>query len=209
MSNVIFVFMWSVFSKSILYGLLLGCVLVLFGCRENGGMPKPMGYNRIDRPVYGYRECELADFVFEYADIAKVSEVKVSGDSGNWFNIVYPDYDAVIYCTFLSIDRESFGKVLEDSYHLAYSHSVMADAIEQHVYSDSVRGVGGVLYELGGNVATPVQFFITDSTTHFLRGSLYYSKDFDLDSVATITDFIRDDVVHLFKSVRFGDENFR
>lgn len=202
-------FMASLFWRSNLYVLLLSSTLFLFGCRDNGGMPKPMGYNRIDRPVYGYEECRLSDFVFEHADIAQISQVKVNGDTSNWFNIIYPDYDAVIYCSFLSINRESLGKALEDSYHLAYSHSIMADAIEQHVYSDSVRGVGGVLYELEGNVATPMQFFITDSTAHFLRGSFYYSKDFDLDSVATITDFIKDDIVQLFKSVRFGDKKVR
>lgn len=187
-------------------GKITLCLFVVFLFFRCGGdkdyVPKPIGYNRIEKPHYIYNYYQQPRYSFEYADIAKINEEK---DSLNWFNIVYPNYKAIVYCSYLPINKQTLNKALEDSYHLAYSHTIMAEAINGNTYSDDARHIGGMLYQLDGNVATPIQFFVTDSTSHFLRGSLYYTEHFNLDSVAPITDFIKDDIIHIFETVKFSD----
>ena len=180
-------------------------VFLFMGCANNKDYtPRPMGYNRIEKPSYSYSTNQQSSYSFEYADIARI---KVDKDSTNWFNIVYPDYSAVIYCSYLPIiDRQTLGKALDDSYHLAYSHTVMADAINSEVYSDPDRHIGGMLYELKGNVATPIQFFVTDSISHFIRGSFYYNENFNIDSVSPITNFIKEDIIRIFNTIKFSDK---
>lgn len=181
--------------------LFILCLFISCCSDKKEYTPKPVGFNRIEKPYYQYSTNQQPQYSFEYSDIAQIKEVK---DSIGWFNIVYPDYNVVIYCSYLPIDRETLNKALEDSYHLAYSHTVMADAINREVYSDNSRHIGGMLYELKGNVATPIQFFVTDSISNFLRGSFYYTENYNLDSVAPITAFIKEDIVRIFDTIKFA-----
>lgn len=182
---------------------IIVCILFL-SCKNNDYTPKPIAYNRIEKPDYSYKKYEQPLFIFNYSDLSTIEKVP-GKDSSSWFNLVYPRYNATIYCSYLPITKETFGKALEDSYHLAYSHAIVANDIKQQVYSNPERHIGGIIYEIEGDVATPVQFFITDSISHFLRGSFYYDKQLNLDSVAPITSFIKEDIVEIFQTIAFRD----
>jgi gliding motility-associated lipoprotein GldD len=69
--------------------------------------------------------------------------------------------------------------------------------------SNSREKVYGILYDLKGNTATAVQFYVTDSTRHYLRGSLYFESEPNADSLAPVIDFFRDDVVHLIETLKW------
>ncbi|MCR5455573.1 MAG: hypothetical protein K6F33_11355, partial [Bacteroidales bacterium] len=61
--------------------------------------------------------------------------------------------------------------------------------------------VYGLLYGIKGNVASPLQFYITDSTRHFLRGSLYFNCSPNKDSLAPSVEFVRQDIERLFETL--------
>lgn len=178
---------------------------IMTGCKDY--MPKPVGDNRIDREESQYKEYNFPRFAFQYSDIIRIDTLASKSPNEYWFNIAYPDYDAAIYCTYLSITSNALSKVLEDSYYLAYSHSLKANGINQMTYSDEKNHKGGVLYEIEGNVATPLQFFITDSVSNFLRGSLYYTQKVNIDSVAPITALIKNDIMEMISTIRFKNKN--
>ena len=165
--------------------------------------PKPIGQNRIEKLESGYVKYEFPKFSFQYSDLIHIDTLLSKNKEEYWFNIVYPQYNAVLYCSYLPIDRSSLSKVLEDSYHLAYSHTIKADDINQKIYSNPTAKIGGMIYEIDGSVATPLQFFVTDSVANFLRGSLYYSKKMDVDSVAPINHFIEEDIMELIRTITF------
>jgi hypothetical protein len=58
-----------------------------------------------------------------------------------------------------------------------------------------------VLYHLEGPVATPIQFFVTDSTDNFLRGSLYFDRAINSDSTAPVTDRLLRDIEQLMSTI--------
>ena len=66
------------------------------------------------------------------------------------------------------------------------------------------RDVYGLMYFLEGEgVASPLQFYVTDSTRHFLRGSLYFNIYPNNDSLQPVIDFITDDVRHLITTLEW------
>jgi len=85
------------------------------------------------------------------------------------------------------------------------NHIIKADAINEISFSKPENKVYGILYDLKGNTATAVQFFLTDSLKHFLRGSLYFSAEPNSDSLAPVIEFFRDDIVHMIETLNWED----
>ncbi|WP_457651099.1 hypothetical protein, partial [Propionibacterium freudenreichii] len=68
----------------------------------------------------------------------------------------------------------NLNKYLDESWTLATRHQVKASGMpETPIVRDSAK-VYGLLFEIEGNAASSIQFFVTDSTQNFLRGSLYF-----------------------------------
>ncbi|MBB4037725.1 gliding motility-associated lipoprotein GldD [Dysgonomonas hofstadii] len=165
--------------------------------------PRPAGFQRFDRAHYDYLKFENPALSFLYPADAKIEEVKNEANPGYWFNILYPQYNATLYCTYIPIKKEDLSKALDDSYQLAYSHTSRAEGIFQSQYTDSLNHKEGVIYDIKGLVAVPVQFYITDNTSNFLRGSLYFDQNVKIDSVAPIVEYIRSDIVYLMESLKW------
>ncbi|MDR1811074.1 MAG: hypothetical protein LBR34_11855 [Prevotella sp.] len=164
--------------------------------------PKPTGYNRIDLPQPAYNEYQNSFFSFSYSALAYIDTVRSAGNAF-WFNIVYPELQARIYCSYAPVTKQTLDNSLEDSRRLAYGHVLMADGIRQTLYADKKSRVSGIIYDIEGNVASPVQFFLTDSLSHFFHASLYYDLQVNADSVAPVSQFIRNDLLKLIESFRW------
>lgn len=185
------------------YLFLVFCFL-FFSCRDY--TPKPKGYARIDRTKTEMKEFKHFDFSFLYPDDAKIEEVKKDVKNEFWFNLSYPAYNATLYCTYISIDKNKLPSMIEDSYQLAYSHALKADGIEQTVFNDSIEYKIGVIYDIKGAVAVPFQFYVTDDHSHFLRGSLYFNDLVKADSIAPVVTFLRQDIEGIIQSLKWNDD---
>jgi len=178
-------------------------ICLFLSCNEY--TPRPAAYPRVDRPGFDYLRFDNTAFSFLYPADAKIEEVKIGDKSGYWFNILYTQYNATVYCTYLTIDKRSLTKALDDSYQLAYTHTSKAEGISQSEYTDSLNHKTGIIYDIKGLVAVPVQFYITDNNSNFLRGSLYFDQQVNVDSVAPIVNYIRADIVSLMESLKWKD----
>lgn len=170
------------------------------GCSQKETAPLPTGYNRIERITSAYNYINSDHFRFLYSDIALIDSTKNEKESDKWFTIIYPQYGARIYCTYTPINKSGLKKILEDNHRLVYSHTLMADGIHQTLYSNPSQKTYGILYDIAGDVATPVQFFLTDSVSNFFRASLYYDSKVKEDSITPITDYIKDDILKMIET---------
>jgi gliding motility-associated lipoprotein GldD len=190
--------------------VILACALVLsiagwywFG-REGTGVPKPRGYFRIALPDPEYRlydsECPLA---MEVSTSAKVElfRDRMSVDSC-WFNIYYPKYNARIHCTYMPVNNR-LPELIEDAYGFAAKHEMKASALRRTMVSDSLRKVYGIVYDIEGDAASNAQFFLTDSTNHFLRGALYFFNPPNPDSIAPVLSFVRGDINRIAQTLQW------
>jgi gliding motility-associated lipoprotein GldD len=180
-----------------------------YSCR-NTVVPKPKGHFRIDLPVKQYMMFNdqssktRMPLSFEYPVYGHLSfQVENRNESG-WFNIEFPAYRAKIYLTYKDI-KNDLDSLLEQTYKINVKyHITKADAINEQVINNQKEKVYGVLYDLKGNTASAVQFYVTDSARHYLRGSLYFSAEPNPDSLAPVIEFFREDIIHLIETLKWN-----
>jgi gliding motility-associated lipoprotein GldD len=178
-------------------------------CRDIA-VPRPKGFFRIDLPAREYvtfdnvkenhREMPVS---FEYPAYGKLLWGDGQSMQPGWLNIEFPSYNAKIYLTYKDI-HDNFAALMEQSYKMnVKNHVSKADAIKEQVINNKDNKVYGILYDLKGNTATAVQFYVTDSVRHFLRGSLYFAAEPDADSLEPVIDFFRGDIEHLIETLKW------
>jgi gliding motility-associated lipoprotein GldD len=182
---------------------------VLFGCKEVS-VPKPRGHFRIDLPKRQYvlfneqpgKKSNLP-FSFEYPAYGTMTFQGEYGSKPGWFDIEFPAYKAKIYFTYKDV-RNDLDSLLDQSYALNVKYHISkADAIKEQVFSNRADKVYGILYDLKGNTASAVEFYVTDSISHYLRGSLYFDAEPNADSLAPVIDFFREDITHLIETLKW------
>jgi len=176
--------------------------LVLAGCKQSY-TPKPNGYLRVHYPEKEYLRFDDAEpFAFEYPVYAEVRENISRVSEPWWYDVVFPEYKGTIHLSYKHLD-DNIEELIEDSRVLVYKHTSRSDGISETPFIDRENRRYGILYDLEGNVASSVQFFLTDSVEHFLRGSLYFMTTPNRDSLNPVIDFVRADIEHLIESLEW------
>lgn len=182
-------------------------VFILFtGCREHY-TPKPRGYFRINFPEKKYSKLKgNYPYSFDVPDYAVIEKDERNPDEKYWINVDVPANKAELHLSYYDLKnkqkptRELLFELMEETRSLAYKHSIKADAINERIFVNPRAKVYGTIYDIKGNAASPMQFFLTDSTSHFLRGALYISEVPDIDSLRPVIDFLEPDVVRLIET---------
>jgi len=178
-------------------------VTSLFSCQQNF-IPKPGSYFRIDFPEKEYKLYEGdRPIIFEYPvyGVFERDDGRLSEDG--WYNIRFPKYKATIHLTYKTIDN-NFDDFFEDQWRIVYNRiSMRADAIFEREYLNEEINVYGMMFDIHGDAASSVQFFVTDSIRHFLRGALYFTVSPNADSLAPAVAFFREDIIRIMESVEW------
>lgn len=206
---------WLNKHKFILFGLwvskwALTFLLIWVGCVDKGDdMPKPKAYHKIDFPAHSYANYNSKDcpFIFEkpaYAVIEKDSLFfNEKLENPCWMDLKFPDYKGVLHLSYKPIENEtSFAKYVDDAHKLTFKHTSRAESIDESQINTN-NNVGGILYEIGGDAASSVQFFLTDTTNHFIRGALYFNNTPNADSIAPVIKFVKEDMFHLIETFKW------
>lgn len=179
--------------------ILLLLMLLTLACQRSS-TPKPRGFLRIDFPAKEYVLFDsVCPYTFEYPSYGKIVPDTDYMTEPCWINIDFPDFDGIIHISYKEVNQ-NLNDFIEDSRALTYKHTIKADAIKETVYSNPELEVHGILYDIKGNAASSIQFYLTDSNAHFLRGSLYFNVQPDKDSLAPVISFFREDIIHLMES---------
>lgn len=183
--------------------------LILFGLTscENTWLPKPPGYNKIDLPNHSFeRLTGEYPYELEYSSASQVEPDSFNLSEKEWINLNYKDFGAKVHLTYKKIGpgNAKFETLSNDAFKLTAKHQIKAYGIEEGVLI-TPNGYTAVVAELSGEVPTQFQFFVTDSTRHFLRGALYFNTAMKNDSLAPIIEYIKIDMTHLMNSVKFID----
>jgi gliding motility-associated lipoprotein GldD len=178
----------------------------LVSCKESY-TPKQQGYFRIDFPAeknYQAYDNPSCPFTFEYPGYGIIQkDISEANDLKNpcWFNILVPEHKVKIYLTYTAIGGDNtLDRLVRDSYTLTFKHTIKADYIDEMPVNPK-PGVSGILYDVGGNSASAVQFYLTDSSRHFLRGSLYFYSAPNVDSLAPAIGYFRGDMEHIINTL--------
>jgi len=175
--------------------------LILFAACNETYTPKPRGYFRIDLPEHEYIAFDTTfPYAFEYPVYAEISPDPFSPEEPYWLNIDFPEHKGRIHLSYKTVDG-NLAEYLEDSRQFVMKHIPKASAINDSLILDRERKLYGLVYQIEGmGAASPCQFFVTDSTEHFVRGALYFDVVPNNDSLAPVIDFLQKDIEHLLST---------
>jgi gliding motility-associated lipoprotein GldD len=193
----------NTFNQFVLAGLIVLCSFFFFHSCRKSYTPKPIAYHRIDFPEKEYRIYQSdCPYSFEYPLYAVIVVDTTGYSEPCWINIVFPEYAGTVHISYKKVN-DNLNTYIEDTHKYAFKHDIKADAIEQRTFHIDSTDVHGILYDIKGNVASSVNFFVTDSNNHFIRGSLYFYTTPDKDSLAPVIRFFREDIVHMIKTMKW------
>ncbi|NAY91964.1 gliding motility lipoprotein GldD [Muricauda sp. JGD-17] len=172
-------------------------IVLLSGCRDEV-QPKPKAMLRLEYPKAGYQTSDLGcAYVF---DQNKLSTLKENKDCS--LVLDYPMMKGSIFLTYKKVDG-NIRELLVDAQKLTYEHVVKADNIAPKEYINRDEKVYGMFYEVSGNAASQSQFYVTDSTDHFLTGSLYFYAKPNYDSIFPAAVYLQNDIKRIMESLRW------
>lgn len=185
------------------------CVLVFvilcFSCKEDF-VPKPKAQLRLEYPEAKYVKINLdLPFSFDINELAEGIESKAIKASTESYgvNLEYPALKGTIFLTYKPIDKKenNLTAFLRDAQNFTQKHTVKADEIPVTAYVNSERKVYGAFAEVKGNVASPAQFYVTDSVNHFLTGSLYFYARPNYDSILPAAHYLQKDIKRIMETL--------
>lgn len=175
--------------------LLLTCMVV--SCSDP--LPKPKALLRLEyeEPYYEPFSVAGCPYVFDKNYIAGVDEV-----SGCSVNLVYKRMKGTVYISYRNVNGD-IDKILADVQKLTYEHVVKADNIVEQPYINPEKRKYGMFYEVAGNAASQSQFYLTDSVSHFITGSIYFNSRPNYDSILPAAVYLREDVRRIMESLEW------
>lgn len=186
---------------------VLMMIMGLMACGGDGQkMPKQRLFPYVEYPVKKDTLFEhvICPFTFNYPNYLSYRQdsfyfgEKPLNDC--WFDLNSQQLGASIHCSYYPItSRARFDELVDDAFTITGKHNIKANARRESII-EGRAGVGGILFEVSGPVASPVQFFLTDSTHHFFRASLYFNATVNPDSTAPVLDFMRKDIETMLKT---------
>lgn len=188
------------------YGIIL-LLFVSISCGDTEVYtPKPRAFPKVEYPsgqavVFKQESCP---FVFEYPSYSEVVRDTsfFNEDPGHpcWFDIATPALNGRIHFSYYSMSgRQDMDRLVSDAFELTSKHNMKASYIEESVFRKG-EDVSGVLFKMEGPVATPFQFFITDSSRHFLRAALYIQAQARPDSLQPVYEFLEKDMNRMIET---------
>ena len=177
-------------------------ILAMVSCGEpDRPLPKPKGYFRIDLPEKNYVSVDTIEkYAFEVPSYAVLTGDPFSPQEKNWINVEVPQFKASIHLTHKDVNG-NLSEYLEDVHTMLTKHLQKANGMNDSLIVNPEHQVYGMLIEMDGKgVATPLQFYLTDSTANFVRGALYFNFVPNNDSMQPVIDYLRQDIDRMINS---------
>lgn len=193
--------------KILKVSLLLSAITIVACGDSQSYVPKPRAYPRLNLPEAAYKKFDSAGipYAFEipvYSAMEK-DTLNIYTRQPYWFNLNFKPFNATLHLTYHRFNNWiQYDSMVNDARKMVNKHIQRAeDIIEEPLWiSDKVKGM---MFEIEGNTATNINFYLTDSLHHFMRGALYFNAHASSDSTAPVFERMKTDVSHLIKTFRW------
>ena len=181
--------------------LVLTFIITVSSCNDKQALPKPSAQLALDFPKGDYVQsnnlnCPFSFEVNEYARVLAKTDCSMK--------IEYPGMDATVYLNYRPV-QDNLRKLLIDGQKLSYDHNQKADVIGDYPFVNKMNKTYGMMYEIEGNAASNAQFYVTDSTKHFLTASLYFYTQPNYDSILPAVDYVKSDMIKMMETLKWKE----
>jgi gliding motility-associated lipoprotein GldD len=188
-------------------GIGIGLLFLCFACENNPTVPKPPCYLKTDFPEHAYYEANVKKPVQNYqVQLSKLFNVQ-RNLSDKAFGFQEIDL-GLVNGTLLLYSRkfdhpDTLANLINDANDLVDEHKIKADRIDFEQIMDPSNRKFGTFFILKGNVATNFQFYLTDSTSQFIRGEVLLNCRPNYDSLRPTLDYLKSDLDTFIQSFRW------
>ena len=184
-----------------MFRLFLGIIILLLfiSCSEEN-LPKPKAFLKLE---YGEKVYEKLTISRPYSLRCQI-RLFLRDIPKKWLKIEYPSLKATIDITYRKVDN-NLRELLIESEKLVFKHTSKAEQITSNDYLKDQKKVYATLHNITGNAASQLQFHITDSINHFIKGALYFKIKPNYDSVLPAVAYIKKDILHLIETFNWEE----
>ena len=183
--------------------------IVFFGC-ENYFLPKESAYLRLDYPKPEYELIDDKEFPFFFeanSRLSEISDIDINLESID-FIINYNQLNAQINFQYKNVNsKEKLNAYILDLKTAIETHSMMANSVKIKDYSLKEKNIFGRIFDLSGDVASPYQFYLTDSINNIISGFVYFNIKPNYDSILPAINYIENDIIYLIESFDWKNHN--
>jgi gliding motility-associated lipoprotein GldD len=168
-------------------------------------VPKPHGFPRMEFPAKNYHLFDSAQIPYRfeipsYSRMDKDTTANYTPGLG-WYNLDFPGFNATLHITYYRFDNWKFyDSLVFDTRKLVNKHIQRAEDITETSLTSINPKLKGLVFDIQGNTATNLNFYVTDSMHHFFRGALYFNRISQRDSIEPVYQFLRKDIDHMLKT---------
>ncbi|WP_411029054.1 gliding motility lipoprotein GldD [Spongiimicrobium sp. 3-5] len=177
---------------------VLTFTMIVLSCKEET-LPKPKAQLRLEYEHPKEGPLEMEDYRFVRNQLSSLKS-----KNGQSLTLDYPMMNGSIFITYKTVNN-NLEKLLSDAQRLSYEHAVKADGILEQPFVNEEDKVYGMLYEVTGNAASQSQFYLTDSISHFVTGSLYFYAKPNYDSIYPAAVYLQRDIRRIMETLRWKE----
>ena len=178
--------------------------LIIFSC-DKPNLPKQNGFLRIEFKEPYYSIYEETDTSFNFYYNSNSTDLEQIGN--NQFLFEYSDLNLSLNLSFYNIkSSQDLGRKARDFSLILDTHTKKSNGVVLREYDNDNRRVFGKLYEIKGDVASPIQFYLTDSLSSFISGSVNLKFKSNYDSIFPSIQYVKNDILVLFESINWNME---
>jgi len=184
-----------------MFRLFLGIIILLLfiSCSEEN-LPKPKAFLKLEYGEKVYEKLTISrPYSFEVSNKIILKDIPKK-----WLKMEYPSLKATIDITYRKVDH-NLRELLIESEKLVFKHTSKAEQITSNDYLSDQKKVYATLHYITGNAASQLQFHITDSINHFIKGALYFKIKPNYDSVLPAVAYIKKDILHLIETFNWEE----
>lgn len=182
---------------------LLVLLPLLVSCTESELIPKPPTYLRLELPDHEYNA--VIDDCPYSIHLPEIYTAKPAIDNG--VKTCNKDIDlgplnGIIHFSYIEMTNplSEYVNFVNDK---VDEHKIMATSIKDKQFLREEDSVFCTFFELQGNVASPFQFYLTDSTSRFVSGVVYFNSRPNYDSLRPTLDYLKIDLDHLINTFKW------
>jgi len=166
-------------------------------------IPKPPTYLRLNLPKHSYVNfTDNCPYSFDASTLFKVEKVEEKSVETCHKDIQLGALNGIIHFSYIDM-VEPLSRYVNYSNDKVDEHKIKATSIEDVKILRPKDRVFGTFFELKGDVATPFQFYLTDSTSRFVSGVVYFNSAPNYDSLRPSIEYLKVDLMRMVNTFKW------
>lgn len=182
---------------------ILGLVFIVSCTEEPILIPKPPTYLRLELPDHSYSKySEDCPYSFEISNLFKVNDITEQGKTTCHKDIDFGPLNGVMHFSYIEM-TEPLATYVNFANDKVGDHKLKATKIIDQQIIRPNDNVFGTFFKLQGDVASPFQFYLTDSTDRFVSGVVYFNSIPKYDSLKPTFDYVEVDLMQMINTFQW------